>query len=1037
MQGAVYSVTLDSCVDGAQIAAVMSYPFDRAQIPHETLGRLRRYTTDSLPLERLVSLGNSLADLLLPGTIRDALSAHLHAFPTAPVTLRLKIAHDDLAALPWEFLRLEAASHVAPQGWLFQNDRITLRREAGSAGNVSVLPIDQLRVLIVRADPNSARFKALLHLTAEVAALRAVLRRQGVHNVTELHRATPEDLCTALQTLRPHILHFIGHGQQRSNDVRLILSGAEPNSDASLAAEKLADWLADTPIRLVTLAACDTLGVAHALMERKVPAVVAMQGPLSDDLAVPFTHNFYLSLLQPCPVATALAHTRSVLRGSGPGWGLPTLVQSVESDVLFTHVKAPFHVPLLRNKEFVGHRALLAEMHRTLSDTDSVPVTLFGMGGQGKTQLAAEYAYFYRDAYPDGVFWIRAATPQELIEDLERIGRLFFALPEERTPQEAAAYVQEKLQNLNNPALLIYDNVSWGNDADSSEKPELFLPVLGPCRVIVTTRDRLLSPPLARVFDPQLAPADSLSLLTRSQLLLPGEFPEAQEILRLTGALPLALVLAAHHIERSQISIREYRESLEHSRVGTLIQSRRGFISTTKHNGIIFNAITISYEAQEAAARTLLALLACFNRQSISPDLAFRASGLKDRMAFQAALADLIDGALLRREEDNRLALHELVRVFVVGAQSPKTVQSAASAVGAVLADQIRRANETMQWNEIRRELPHCRAVMQICREQGVTPPLVDLLLAYSDYLAEHRELAAAEECCLEGIALTEVAPASRLSLAHFWRIYSEVLVVKRESKDDYADCEAVEKACEIAAQTLPADDPERWHFYNSRGFVLKMHDRISEALPYYEEAFKLCRQAFGGNDERIALILNNMAALQEKKGDFTEALRNYRHSLTIYSAKYGNGHSKTAVRLNNIGRVLYALGDYEEALTLHAQAFRIHSKTYLEGNINALMSQYYSAFAYYSLGRVPESHDAYAYAREGLQAIFGDAHPFYCQLKARWQELTGDPVGESNIAPLETLSHPPHSDILHSDPSPGEGDPADSDHRPDGDAAR
>ena len=37
------------------------------------------------------------------------------------------------------------------------------------------------------------------------------------------------------------------------------------------------------------------------------------------------------------------------------------------------------------------------------------PAALTGMGGVGKTQLAVEYAYRYRNAYPDGTYWVNAA----------------------------------------------------------------------------------------------------------------------------------------------------------------------------------------------------------------------------------------------------------------------------------------------------------------------------------------------------------------------------------------------------------------------------------------------------------------------------------------------------------------------------------------------------------------------------------------------------------------------------------------------------
>lgn len=997
LDAAAYRVELDSCVAGVNIATVASCRFDQAQLPHDTLRRLRAEKTGEFPLDLLVSLGNTLADLLLPTIIRDALLAHLLRFPTAPVHIRLKVAHRDLAALPWEYLRLEAAPGV-PNGWLFLNDRITLRRECGSTPPLPTLPTNRLRVLIVWADPCSARFPALLHLSEEVRAIRAALRQQGVHNVTELRRATPESLRTDILALQPHLLHFIGHGRQRAAGDRLILSGTEPNSEASVTAEELAKWLTGTPIRLVTLAACDTLGAAQTLTACGVPAVVAMQLPLADDLAVPFAHNFYAALLQPCPVATALARSRNTLRGSGPAWGVPTLVESVESETLFAappQSEAPFYVPLPRNAEFVGHRALLAEMHRTLAVSESLPITLFGMGGQGKTQLAAEYAHCYREAYPGGIFWIKAATSQGILEELERIGRLHFAATEEMDALQTATYVREKLQNLAHPALLLYDNVAWESDATLVEKaePELFLPVRGPCRVVVTTRDRLLSPPQARIFEQELMleRADALSLLTQGRTLPQDERREAERVLELTGALPLALVLAAHHITRSRSSFREYREHLEYSCIDTLTRSRRGFLSTTKHNGMIFNAIAISYCAQEPSRRYLLALMACFNRQSISPDLAFQASGFPNRMAFQEALADLTDCALLRRETDLRLTLHELVRVFVLGEQTPEILRPAADAVAGLLAGQMQHANETMQWHEIRRELPHCRAVTQMCQEYGASPPLIALLLAQSEYLSEHRELAEAAECCRTGIRLTADKAELRLPLAHFWRIYGEVQLA-----DSKADADAsVEKAFSIAVQAVGPENPEMWHFYNTRGLVHKRSRRASEALRCYEEAFRLCRQAFGGNDVRVALLLNNIAAFQEMKGDHDEALQNYNRSLAIYVAHYGSGHSKTAVRLNNIGRVLYALGRFEEALRHHAQARLIHAQTYHEGDLNVLMSRYYYAFACYSLNRIEEAQQEYDDAMYGIRAIYGGSHPSSLQLQDRWQRLIEGPAGE------------------------------------------
>ena len=50
---------------------------------------------------------------------------------------------------------------------------------------------------------------------------------------------------------------------------------------------------------------------------------------------------------------------------------------------------------------------------------------LSGMGGIGKTQLAVEYAYRYKEKYPGGIYWVNAAQDlliKGMAETAEKIG---------------------------------------------------------------------------------------------------------------------------------------------------------------------------------------------------------------------------------------------------------------------------------------------------------------------------------------------------------------------------------------------------------------------------------------------------------------------------------------------------------------------------------------------------------------------------------------------------------------------------------------
>ncbi|GAC1663113.1 MAG: hypothetical protein NVS9B9_24870 [Ktedonobacteraceae bacterium] len=68
----------------------------------------------------------------------------------------------------------------------------------------------------------------------------------------------------------------------------------------------------------------------------------------------------------------------------------------------------------------MGREDLLALLHMRLTTTRTAALTqaqaLYGLGGIGKTQIAAEYAFRYSDDYTN-IFWIRAATPETLVTD--------------------------------------------------------------------------------------------------------------------------------------------------------------------------------------------------------------------------------------------------------------------------------------------------------------------------------------------------------------------------------------------------------------------------------------------------------------------------------------------------------------------------------------------------------------------------------------------------------------------------------------------
>src|SRR5205823_5196979 len=193
-----------------------------------------------------------------------------------------------------------------------------LRQQSPPRASVPIA-VDPLRIVVAWADPRSPAYPAIPQLPAEVRSILAALREPECRRIVveELPHATPAALQRLLEERPPHVLHFIGHGDERPSGGVLALQGERPGSAAIAYADELAQWISSHPdgeqdmgapreLRLVVLSACRTAApgasVAAALLGGGVPAVLAMQLNWRDATAGLFTRAFYSALAEPRPV---------------------------------------------------------------------------------------------------------------------------------------------------------------------------------------------------------------------------------------------------------------------------------------------------------------------------------------------------------------------------------------------------------------------------------------------------------------------------------------------------------------------------------------------------------------------------------------------------------------------------------------------------------------------------------------------------------------------------------------------------------------
>ncbi len=192
--------------------------------------------------------------------------------------------------------------------------------------------LEPLRVLYLTANPeaedsttkypdgSTTTISRYLRLDREVREVQQTLRGAKYRDlVTVDHRpaATTDDLFDALNDVRPHLVHFSGHGWTGG----LVFDDgdlADPQ-DHPVEFDDLVQVLAatSTPPQVLVLNACESLAGADLLLPA-VPVVIAMADTIDDTAAIVFARRFYAAIASAQPVGIALAQARAAMRLTTP-----------------------------------------------------------------------------------------------------------------------------------------------------------------------------------------------------------------------------------------------------------------------------------------------------------------------------------------------------------------------------------------------------------------------------------------------------------------------------------------------------------------------------------------------------------------------------------------------------------------------------------------------------------------------------------------------------------------------------------------------
>lgn len=680
------------------------------------------------------------------------------------------------------------------------------------------------------------------------------------------------------------------------------------------------------------------------------------------------------------------------------------------------------------------HRSLMDAVDAAVADggTAVLNQVLTGMGGVGKTQLAARYARIaWEAAEVDLLVWVSAASREAIVAVYARAGAQL-AGADASDPQAAAQHFLAFLQASPQTWLVVLDDV-----ADPADLRGLWPPHRPSGRVLVTTRrrDAALTGHGRRLIEVGLfTPAEAAAYLT-ANLAIHGRSDDREEIASLAsdlGMLPLALAQAAAFMVDADMDCARYRHELADSRhqLADLVPDDSGL--PDDHHLTVAAAWTVSVGYADqlrpvGLARPMLELASMLDPNGIpagvldcDPALAYLAAsrGSDGRSADASSLgvvevnAEDAVGALrsLRRlsllelatdTPARAVAVHSLIQRATREQMSPDRCQLAARALADSLVKfwpvverdpavgQALRANAARLANLSGTALwePEAHAVLARVGNSFAEAGMIDTAIAY------FQELKATAEDYLGSNHHDTLR--TRHSLAHW-----------RGEAGDAAGAVAALK--ELLADQIRVLGSDHLDTLNTRAALASWQGEggnpagaaaaLEELLPDYV-------RVLGADDQETLIVRNNIADMRAKAGDLAGAVTAFEELLADQTGKLGADHRDTLRTRNSLATWRGQAGDPAGAAAalevLLADYLRVmgpdHPETLVTRNNMAWLR-----------GRAGDPAGAAAAFEELLadrERILGPDHPYTLATRqniADCRAAAGDPV--EAISALEEL---------------------------------
>jgi len=667
----------------------------------------------------------------------------------------------------------------------------------------------------------------------------------------------------------------------------------------------------------------------------------------------------------------------------------------------------------------VGRITELAELERRLREHGRVAV--FGLGGVGKTQLAAYYVHRHRTDYPDGVFWLRAAEEGGLVGDLASLA-WHLALPE-RELREQERQVAAVLRWLRERRrwLLVLDNL----EPAAQEAVDRWLSHGLSGHLLLTSRAPVW--PVRLGLEPLPLEVARRFLLQRTGQ---DDAEAADAVAEALGRLPLALAQAAAYLEVSGRDLSSYAVLLR-----TRLLELMGEARPEDYPRTVATTWLLSFECLETerpAAVALLRLCAFLAADDIPiPALQNGAREVPDEL--QGALVDELEldrvivalrrYSLVERHGDG-LRVHRLVQAVVRETMRAGDRRAWLAAAVRLLerAFPDEPGEHPQTWSVCGRMLAHARFVERLTRDVLVEPRrLARVLNRAGGYVAARGDAALARSLLERALAVREEAlgpdhPDTAESLNDLgWLVVGQAQWATARS--------LLERALAVREEALGPDHPHTAESLNNVANLLQSRGELVAARRLYERALAIRERALGPGHPDVAESLNDLAWLLQTQGDLAAARPLLERTVDICERTLGADHPHTAHSLSSLSRLVHAQGDSATARRLQGRSLAIRERVLGPDHPETAASLHNLAYLLQADGELAAARPLYERAMAICETVLGPDHRHTAQvlhnlarlLRDEGEPAAAEPLAERALAIRERVLGPDHPDTADS----------------------